>query len=38
MMLEALLKRGKIDEDDLFEQLVRVGGDLVGNATVERAE
>ena len=38
MMLEALLKRGKIDEDDLFEQLVRVGGDLVGNATVEKTE
>jgi serine/threonine-protein kinase HipA len=34
-MLEALLKKGKIDETDLFEQLVRVGGDMVGNVTVE---
>ncbi len=38
MMLEGLLKRAKIDENDLFEQLVRVGGDLIGNITVERKE
>jgi hypothetical protein len=35
-MLEALLKKTKIDSDDLFEQLMRVGGELVGNITVER--
>ena len=34
-MLEALLMKGKIDSDDRFEQLVRVGGELVGNITVE---
>jgi serine/threonine-protein kinase HipA len=37
-MLEALLKRGKIDDGDLFEQLIRVGKDMVGNVTVERAK
>lgn len=37
-MLEALLKKAKIDENDYFEQIVRVGGDLVGNVTVERQE
>ena len=35
-MLEALLKKTKIDSDDRFEQLMRVGGELVGNVTVER--
>ena len=34
-MLEALLKKTKIDSNDLFEQLLRVGGDMVGNITVE---
>lgn len=38
MMLEALLKKAKIDEDDLLEQLIRVGGDMVGNVTVEKSE
>lgn len=36
-MLEALLKRGKIDADDYLEQLIRVGGELVGNVNVERS-
>jgi serine/threonine-protein kinase HipA len=35
-MLEALLKRGKIDADDYLEQLIRVGGEMVGNVSVER--
>jgi serine/threonine-protein kinase HipA len=35
-MLEALLKKAKIDANDLFEQLIRVGGDMVGNVTVKR--
>ena len=35
-MLEALLQKAKVDANDLFEQLVRVGGDLVGNVTVEK--
>jgi HipA-like protein len=34
-MLEALLRKTKIDSNDRFEQLVRVGGELVGNITVE---
>ncbi len=38
MMLEALLRKAKLDSDDLFEQLVRVGGELVGNVTLERDE
>jgi serine/threonine-protein kinase HipA len=32
--LEALLRIRKIDRDDLFGQLVAVGADLVGAATV----
>ena len=36
-MLEALLKKAKIDSKDLFEQLIKVGGDMVGNVTVKRA-
>jgi serine/threonine-protein kinase HipA len=36
-MLDALLKVAKIDKDDHFEQLMRVGGEMVGNITVERA-
>lgn len=35
-MLDALLKKAKINRDDRFEQLVRVGKELVGNITVER--
>jgi len=33
--LEGLLKFGKIDRNDLFSQLMAVGGDLVGNVTVK---
>jgi serine/threonine-protein kinase HipA len=36
VMLEGLLKKTKIDSDDLFEQLMRVGKELVGDVTVER--
>jgi serine/threonine-protein kinase HipA len=35
MQLEALLRQTKTDRDDLFSQLVIVGGDLVGSVTVE---
>lgn len=35
LRLEALLRQAKIDRDDLFSQLIAVGGDLVGNVTVE---
>lgn len=33
--LEGLLKIGKIDSNDLFSQLMAVGGDLVGNVTLK---
>ena len=33
--LDGLLKIGKIDRNDLFSQIVAVGGDLVGNVTIE---
>jgi serine/threonine-protein kinase HipA len=36
-MLFALLKKAKIDESDYFEQLIRVGQDMVGSVTVEKA-
>lgn len=35
MQLEVLLRGAKIDEDDLLQQLIVVGHDLVGNVTVE---
>jgi serine/threonine-protein kinase HipA len=35
VMLEGLLKQAKIDRNDLMTQLITVGGDLVGNVTVE---
>ncbi len=35
VMLEGLLKQTKIDRNDLMVQLITVGGDLVGNVTVE---
>ncbi len=38
MMLEGLLRNTKIDRDDLMSQLITVGGDLVGNVTVEAIE
>lgn len=34
-MLESLLKRAKLDRNDFLRQLITVGGDLVGNVTVE---
>jgi len=37
-MLDALLRKAKLDKNDRFEQLMRVGGELVGNITVERDE
>lgn len=38
VQLQALLKGAKIDADDLFQQLITVGHDLVGNVTVEGLE
>ena len=38
LMLEALLKRAKLDRNDMFGQLITVGRDLVGNVTVEAEE
>ena len=35
VQLEAMLRRLKLDSSDLFSQLLAVGGDLVGNVTVE---
>ncbi|MES2198792.1 MAG: HipA N-terminal domain-containing protein [Chlamydiota bacterium] len=35
IMLEGLLRHAKIDRDDLLSQLITVGGDMVGNVTVE---
>lgn len=35
MMLDGLLRYAKIDRNDLMTQLITVGGDLVGNVTVE---
>ncbi len=34
-MLKGLLQQYKLDENDLFSQLVKVGGDLSGAVTVE---
>lgn len=36
MMLDALLRQTKIDHTDYLSQLITVGGDLVGNVTVEK--
>lgn len=38
MMLEGLLRQTKIDRKDLISQLIAVGGDLIGNVTVEAKE
>jgi serine/threonine-protein kinase HipA len=38
IQLESLLRQRKIDRDDLFVQLIAVGGDLVGAVTVEAIE
>lgn len=35
IMLEGLLKIGKIDKNDYFSQLIATGGDLVGAVTVK---
>lgn len=35
IMLEALLRKHKLDKRDYFGQLLKVGGDLVGAVTVE---
>ena len=35
MMLEGLLRQTKLDRNDLMRQIIAVGGDLVGNVTVE---
>ncbi len=35
IMLEALLRKYKIDRNDYFGQLIRVGQDVVGAVTVE---
>lgn len=32
--LEAMLRQYKIDKNDLFKQLVTVGGDVVGSLTI----
>lgn len=32
--LEALLRQAKLDRNDLFGQLLKVGGDMVGSVTV----
>jgi HipA N-terminal domain len=37
-MLEALLKKRKIDADDYFEQLLCVGKEVVGNVSIEKDE
>ena len=37
IMLEGLLRQTKIDRDDFMSQIIVVGGDLVGNVTVEEA-
>ena len=35
MMLEGLLRKTKIDKNDLMSQLIAVGHDLVGNVTIK---
>lgn len=38
IMLQGLLRQTKVDRDDLMSQIIAVGGDLVGNVTVEASE
>ncbi|MDX1900725.1 MAG: HipA N-terminal domain-containing protein [Gammaproteobacteria bacterium] len=38
VMLEALLKKYKLDKNDFLGQLLAVGHDVVGNVTIEAAE
>src|SRR5438105_3667149 len=35
IMLEALLRKYKLDKNDYFSQLIKVGQDMVGAVTVE---
>jgi serine/threonine-protein kinase HipA len=35
IMLEAMLRREKIDKKDLFKQLVTIGEDVVGSLRIE---
>lgn len=37
-MLEALLRKYKIDSNDYFQQLIKVGQDVVGAVTIEALE
>ncbi len=37
-MLEALLRKYKLDGNDYFEQLMKVGKDVVGAVTIEEFE
>lgn len=38
VMLEGLLRKYKLDKNDLFGQLIQVGHDLVGAVTVETSK
>ena len=38
VMLEALLRKQKLDRDDYMSQLLVIGKDMVGNVTVEAIE
>ncbi|WP_131781202.1 HipA N-terminal domain-containing protein [Legionella gresilensis] len=38
IMLEALLRKYKIDKNDYFRQLIKVGQDVVGAVTIEELE
>lgn len=38
IMLDGLLRQAKLDKNDYLGQLITVGGDLVGNVTVEALE
>jgi len=38
IMLEALLRKYKLDRNDYFAQLIKVGEDLVGAVTIEELE
>ena len=38
IMLEALLRKYKIDKNDYFGQLIKVGHDVVGAVTIEGVE
>lgn len=38
MMLEALLRKYKIDRNDYFRQLIKVGQDVVGTVTIKELE